>query len=72
MWPEIYSQDYVVGDKTSRYHETGKIWIDFATGKQRFDTSGSYYEEICHGLNPDKTGRCSMFSIKGALYISSP
>lgn len=29
LWPETFSQDFVIGEKKLKIYESGKTWIDY-------------------------------------------
>lgn len=50
LWPETFSQEYVISREKVRIHETGKLWFDDVNKKSRLDYSGSNFHEGCFRL----------------------
>lgn len=72
LWPETFSQDFVLTDKRMRLYETGKLWFDDKNSRIRFDFSGSSFQELCFAMSQDRNASCSLINVKGALYVNLP
>ena len=72
LWPETFSQDYVVGDSKAKLYTSGKLWYDIKNNRQRVDNLHSYFEPICMELGEDRNAACSQLNVDGALYVNLP
>jgi len=68
VWPDTFSQDYVLSDSTVKTHGVGKIWYDLKNNRQRVDISNSWFDYVCNTLSPRTNTTCTSVNINDYLY----
>lgn len=72
VWPDTFSQDYVIYDATVKTHSVGKIWYDSKNNCQRVDVSNSWFDYVCNTLSPRANTTCISMNVNDYLYYWLP
>jgi hypothetical protein len=72
LWPDSFSQDYVVGDNKAKLFTVGKIWYDFNNKMERNDLQNSLFDAICSSVSNASNTPCISINREENLHIWLP
>ena len=72
LWPETFSQDYVVSQTNVKIFSFGKIWYDIKNNLERVDIKDARINEICNTVGQNQPGSCTQINKNGNLYVWLP
>jgi hypothetical protein len=72
MWPETFTQDYVVSQTNVKIFSFGKIWYDIKNNMERVDLKDARLNQMCSALTQGQPGPCTQINKNGNLYVWLP